>query len=101
MVTTTRQHATTAVTEGALMSTAIATTKRTTDPDYPEFPSYEVTTTDGRVFTVRKEFYGDGPSMFTWTVTHPNLGHVGEANTKRRALTVITNLHTPQEITNE
>lgn len=30
---------------------------------------YEVTTADGRKYEVVKEYYADGPSMFTWVVT--------------------------------
>lgn len=77
--------------------TVIARVQRTTGPNFPEFASYAVTTTDGRVYTVRKEFYADGPSLFTWTITSPKVGYLGEAHTKRAALATITGYPTAED----
>lgn len=76
--------------------TVIAQVTRTTDPNYSEFSSYEVRTTDGRVYIVRKEFYADGPSLFTWTINSSVVGYLGEANTKRAALATITGYPSPE-----
>ena len=75
--------------------TVIAQVRRLTDPDHPEHATYEVATTDGRIYIVAKAFYADGPTMFTWTITSPRVGYLGEANTKRAALATITGYPSP------
>ena len=81
--------------------TVIATVTRTTDPNGWNPTVYTATTTDGRTFTVRKEFYADGPSLFTWTINSPLDGYIGEANTKKAALTLITRLPAPSSAGSE
>lgn len=78
----------------AATMTTIAQVTRTTDPDYPEYSSYAVTTTDGRTYTVVKEFYADGPSTFTWVISGPDDFH-DEAPTKRAALVRIARTPVP------
>jgi hypothetical protein len=74
--------------------TIIAKVTRTTDANHPEFASYDVTTTDGRVYTLSKEYYGDGPTMFDWITSGPD-AYYDEAPTKKAALTRITHLPSP------
>jgi len=60
----------------------VATSKRVAQEDEPG--AYELTLEDGRMLRLAKEFYADGPSLFTWVLTGE--GEWREFSTKKAAL---------------